>query len=148
MSDVCCRRSIYISTVLVDIIISLRDGKAEPHGIGLGLVLIDILGGIELMKFKLTQTDSHWNKAVADDYPCVKDFNYEREDIDRGREVNHYDRQLAIVKTEKVIDIDEYITVDSVEDLVKLSDGVKAPLIFTGTWWGKPEIEIYDDYRE
>lgn len=77
------------------------------------------------MKFKITAT-SIWNtnwkiyyEKILKSYPCLKEFGF-----DNG-----------------------YITINSLQDLMRLKEAVSDELIISADANG-PSIEIYDDFRE
>lgn len=84
------------------------------------------------MKFKIETVDSELAEVVIHNYPCLKDFNYETTIETRGEGTRH----------ECTVEI-PYISINSIEELVKLQKAVHYPLIMKNNF-----IEIYDGYRE
>lgn len=84
------------------------------------------------MKFSIHATSIRNDpQYLLDRYPCLNDYNFE---------VKEYEREsLRVVET--------YITIDTIEQLIKLMDAVDEELVIIN---GPeiPAIEIYDDYRE
>lgn len=77
------------------------------------------------MKFRVIRTDYH--PGVADEYPCVTSFGYEKESTTL-----------------------EYVNIESIDELMRLVDALDLEVVIhTDLGRGEPRIlEIYDDYRE
>ena len=95
-----------------------------------------------------------WKDDEAEDllkrYPVLKDFGFVVMDVARKAHRWILDENgERIMQEYDVIGKETYITIESLEDLVKLRKAVEVPLIFDETGVGDGYyIELYDGYRE
>ena len=98
------------------------------------------------MKIRITNTEGSWFKdeLIIEDYPQLKDFGFELEEcstIESHKTIDDFGNNIWSEKT--VIRHHAYVNINTIEELIKLSQAVEFPLIIDET-----EIEIYDGYRE
>lgn len=89
------------------------------------------------MKVYIENTLWYGDDELLERYPDLDEFGYSVETVWTR---DWYDREVVKKKP--------YITVESLEDLVKLRRAVQNPLIFDQDEDGNYIIEIYDGYRE
>lgn len=98
------------------------------------------------MKFKVCTVWYHNNPSkIASEYPCVNDFGFSHEAVSEIREFRK--RSTRELVTETYTYDQPYVTINSLEDLLKFTKDVEHPIIISLDE-DIPEIEIYDDYRE
>lgn len=85
-------------------------------------------------------------------YPCLKDYNFEIVEYEKEYEHHSWIRdekgeRIRQTRIEKRKIVEGYITVDSLNQLMKLVQDIDEPIIIDNDMI-KPNIEIYDTYRE
>lgn len=76
------------------------------------------------MDFRIKSTDNFTNELLLNEYPILSKYNV------------------------RVIDRHVYVTINTVEDLMKLIEDVENPIIIDDGCCKNACIEIYDGYRE
>ena len=99
------------------------------------------------MKFKIETTWIQDPNKIIEEYPCLKDFGFMIEPIERP--VMSYVRDENGKKTrfEKTETVDRaFVEIKDLDDLWRLREATKNPLVIGDG--GEKIIEIYDGYRE
>ena len=100
------------------------------------------------MKVYICTVDCYDDKII-EYYPCLKNFGFGVKEITRKTCKPIRDENLGWIMQEyERICEEPYILLESLDDLIKLREGVGESLIFDATDDGGYSIEIYDDYRE
>lgn len=106
------------------------------------------------MKFQI-YASGQWScdpKGLVEQYPCLNDYNFEIVEYEKEYEHHSWIRdengeRIRQTRIEKRKIVEGYITVDSLEQLMKLIQDIDEPIIIDKDII-KPNIEIYDTYRE
>ena len=106
------------------------------------------------MRFNI-YASSQWSsdpKGLIEQYPCLNDYNFEIVEYEKEFERYSWIRdengeRIRLTRIEKIKVTEGYVTVDSLDQLMKLICSIDEPIIVDKDV-ENPNIEIYDTYRE
>lgn len=99
------------------------------------------------MKFEICSTNWWEVQELIEHYPCLSDFQLEIDKHESPKKVatRNKDGNTVMYEYDCSLVYTPYIHINSLDDLIRLSEATEHKLIFFGR---DSRIEIYDGYRE